>query len=133
MKTNLKHIRKMYGLTMRELAMQVGVTANAINLWENQDVKITDKNLNSLADVLKLDKQLLIQENLSNDDLKEISKCKYIYDINCNFNAKEIEKYEAFSEVEKSYFDKILYCLNNKGNNILAKHIISMLDDVDIV
>lgn len=85
-----------------------------------------------MANVLKLDKQLLIQENLNDDDFKEISKCKYIYDFNCNFNSKEIEKYETFGKVEKNYFDKILYCLENKESDILAKHIISMLDDINV-
>lgn len=131
MKTNLKYIRKTYGLTMRELAKQIGVSQNAINLWENQDVSIADKNLDALASILKIDKQLLIQEELSDEDLKEIAKCKYTYDINCSFDIKEIKKYECLSEKERNYFNKLLYCLESKSN-ILAKHVVAMLDDIEI-
>lgn len=78
----LKNIRKIYGLTMRDLAKKMNVTANAVNLWESGAVDVPEHRLTDLSRLLKLDKQLFLKENHDVKDLMliEIARAEYKID-----------------------------------------------------
>lgn len=78
----LKNIRKIYGLTMRDLAEKMNVTANAVNLWESGAVDVPEHRLTDLARSLMLDKQLFLKESHDVKDLMliEISRAEFKID-----------------------------------------------------
>lgn len=78
----LKNIRKIYGLTMRDLAEKMNVTANAVNLWESGAVDVPEHRLTDLARLLMLDKQLFLKESHDVKDLMliEISRAEFKID-----------------------------------------------------
>ncbi|EOR27391.1 plasmid maintenance system antidote protein [Clostridium sartagoforme AAU1] len=56
MKVNgLKFIRKTFGLTMKELSDEIGVSSNTINLWEKGLLDVTEERLNQLAEFFGLE------------------------------------------------------------------------------
>lgn len=78
----LKNIRKIYGLTMRDLAGKMNVTANAVNLWESGAVDVPEYRLTDLSALLRLDKQLFLKETHNVKDLMliEIARAEYKID-----------------------------------------------------
>lgn len=125
---NLKYIRKSFGFTMRDLAKRINVSANAINLWENGDINISETNENKLVELFGIEKQLFYKETLSENDKLVISKARYLNELTSNI---ELDIIREISSEELEYIRKIKYCINNKENNILCKHIINMLDDIN--
>lgn len=82
----LKNIRKAFGFTMRELATELDVTANAINIWENGGVDISEGRLETLSGFFGLEKELFIKENHGIRDMMIIEHARAAY---------KIEKYKS--------------------------------------
>lgn len=74
MKVNgLKFIRKTFGLTMKELSDEIGVSSNTINLWEKGLLDVTEERLNQLAEFFGLENKNIFSCDF-NVDSKRTSK-----------------------------------------------------------
>lgn len=58
----LKQIRKIYGLTMRDLAKLLNVSPNTINLWENGDIDVPDERVETIERALGINKILFFSK-----------------------------------------------------------------------
>lgn len=112
----LKNIRKIYGLTMRDLAKKMSVTANAVNLWESGAVDVPEYRLTDLSKLLGLDKQLFLKDNHDAKDLMliEIARAEY-----------KIEEYKFLikddSESIDSIIDETRKMMTKKISNVMFR------------
>lgn len=78
----LKNIRKIFGFTMRDLAVKLDVSANAINIWENGGGDVPEERLEQLEYFFEVDKELLIKEVHDAKDLMLIELARSRFKIN---------------------------------------------------
>lgn len=76
----LKYIRNTFGLTMKELAEKLNVSANTINLWEKGTMDITEERLIQLENFFKIPKEYF-QKELKEEDKLNILESKIDDDI----------------------------------------------------
>ena len=104
----LKTVRNIFGLTMRDLARELSVSANAINIWENGGSEVSGNRLEELSNLFGISKELLIKENHSDKELIIIEFSRFNY---------KLYKYQNLSD-DKEVIDLIY---NNVVKNIKKK------------
>lgn len=95
----LKFIRKTFGLTMKELSEELGVSSNTINLWEKGTLDVTEERLNQLADFFGLDNKNILLYDFSEDNkitskmILAVETARLEYKIK-KYNANYIDNFE---------------------------------------
>lgn len=80
MKNNLKQIRKIKGITQKELAEHLGVSKQVISMWENNpDEKIPDNRVKQIAEFFRVEETDIHTVEL---DMKQIQKQSLEEEIN---------------------------------------------------
>lgn len=65
--SNLKYIRKKYGISQQELANKIGKDRSSIAYWENGKADITLENVIKLSEVLNIPIHDLVGKDLTLD------------------------------------------------------------------
>ncbi|WP_165000386.1 helix-turn-helix domain-containing protein [Anaerophilus nitritogenes] len=78
---NLKEIRKIFGISLSNLAKQFEehgykITRQALSQMENGVINVTEERLNQLSEVFEIPKSYLLMDELSEKDNEEIKKFK---------------------------------------------------------
>lgn len=96
----LKFIRKTFGLTMKELSEELGVSSNTINLWEKGTLDVTEERLRQLGEFFGLENTNILLYDFNNEENKHTSKmilavetARLEYKIK-KYNANYIENFE---------------------------------------
>lgn len=132
----LAYIRKTFGLTMKDLAEQMGVSSNTINLWEKGKLNITDIRLKQLEDFFQLPISFFYKKEFNEDELIiiETSRTKYI--MTRLQNSKYSDNYIAnYVEIGMKP-DDLEYFLDNLTDSfkkLEAREFIHMVDILDSV
>lgn len=119
----LKYIRKLYGMSMEELAKKIGVSKQTVSKWESRKINITEENLEKISKLFCLDKEIFFKE-LSKLDELNIQKCKIE---NEPIKVHSLDEDDGYSEMididELEFLDyKIsIQSISDRVNNILKK------------
>ena len=101
---------------MRDLASELGVSHNAINIWENEESNISDNNLTKLSHLLGLEKEYLYKKEFTSKEkmIIELARSKYKGEI--------ISKEEILNDNDlKHYTDTIRNNMKEHYENILKE------------
>ena len=112
----LKNIRNIYGLTMRDLAKRLNVTANAVNLWESGAVDAPEHRLTDLSRLLKIDKQLFLKENHDVKDLMLIEIARAEFKIN-EYKYLIKDDYKSIDEIIENNIANLTSKAKEEENN----------------
>ena len=77
---NIKHYRKLSGLTQKELAKKLSVAPTAISAWEVGRNQPLMNNIEQMSTIFGIKKSLLLGEDFSNQIDKPTSPIQSIYD-----------------------------------------------------
>lgn len=136
MKNNLKHIRKIKGITQQQLADHLGVSKAMVSMWENNlNEKIPKDRVKPIAEFVNVDEKHLFEDMLDAEvikkdavmeemerlaekyaEIQEIQQLQLVTEIQKHDNAIHEQLYRMLNEPEKlekvSRFSEILNDIN---------------------
>lgn len=90
----IKQIRNNYGLTMQELATQLGVTKSAISMWENKGVVPREEILIKISQSFNITIDKLLGNKVNTISESSNEKLSYIQRKLENFDNQQLEMAE---------------------------------------
>jgi transcriptional regulator with XRE-family HTH domain len=132
----LKYIRKVFNMTMKELAEELKVSSNTINLWEKGTLQITEDRLNQLKNYFNLDKEYFFRNDYNDDEITLIKTKSLEKTINKTIPADMLK-----NNVIKSYSEKAQEYLKELDDSIMKieeeienvkKELINQIQNVSI-
>lgn len=103
MKNNLKQIRKIKGITQKELAENLNVSKAMISMWENNsNEKIPQSRINQIIQFLKVDAEALFTEDINVEAIeREAIQEKLDNLLDRYAEEKELENFQRLQEMEQ--------------------------------
>lgn len=102
----IKILRSNYGLTMQDLANQLGVTKSAVSMWENKGVVPRDDILILISQKYNISIDKLLGNKIDSQEFIENKKLSYIQRNLEQLDDKQLSKAEKMLKV---IFEDIFY------------------------
>ncbi|MFJ8066092.1 helix-turn-helix domain-containing protein [Psychrobacillus sp. NPDC096426] len=105
MTNNLKQIRKIKGITQKELADNLSVSKAMISMWEsNPNEKIPQSRINQIVQFLKVDEKVLFEKEIDVEAIeREVKKDKLDDLIDKYAKDIELENLQRLKEMEQHH------------------------------
>lgn len=102
---NLKQIRKIKGITQKELADNLSVSKAMISMWENNpNEKIPQSRINQIVQFLKVDEKVLFEEEIDVEAIEREAIQDKLDDLIDKYaEDKELENIQRLKEIEQHH------------------------------
>lgn len=105
MTNNLKQIRKIKGITQKELADNLSVSKAMISMWENNpNEKIPQSRINQIVQFLKVDEEALFTDDINVNAIEKEALQDKLDDLIVKYgDEKELENIQRLKEIEQHH------------------------------